>query len=622
MRFFLTPAFRLSLGLALLTASIIVVGDVVGVIPNPANVLLDARKKLCESLAVQFSSAISRGDTEAIQRTMQTLVRRNEDVLSAAMRTADGTILAKAGAHEEVWTNDDTERSTSTHAQVPIFKGPNRWGAVEVQFSALFPEGLQGLLSRPIIRTMGFVGLVGFFCYFQFIRKTLRQLDPSSVVPGRVRYALDTLVEGVVLMDERGLIVLANSAIAEQLGQSPNSLIGQSLATLPWVHATPGATKYPWDEAFESGRTMRGAQLSLRHKDGPTRRYVVNSSPIPDESGRSRGTLTTFDDITDLEETNSQLSNMVLLLKKSRDEVRRKNEELEATNRIIEEKVARRTRELRESMEEAQAAARAKSRFLANMSHELRTPMHAVLSFAEFGVKKIEKASKDRLLGYFREIRSSGENLMQLLNNLLDLSKAQAGKMTYTMRAGNLQTVLQSVLSELDPLIRKKNLRTAVLPAAFSTEADFDSFRIAQVARNLLSNAVKFTDPERTITMSFSEGSIDVDDEVRPSIELSVSDEGFGIPEEEIETIFDPFAQSQKTDSGAGGTGLGLSICKEIVDAHHGWIRAANRPGGGAIFTFSIPRMQPRAAAKVTPTNETVAASVEAQESTSTVETD
>ena len=565
--------------------------DLIGVIPNQAAAVLDTRKKLCESLAVQFSAASTTADQRAIQRTMDVLVARNDDVLSMAMRTAGGKLVAASGDHSR-WNNLSKTKSTPGQVQVPIYDGEDQWGSVEVKFGPVSPGGTLGLPVRPVFGMLCFVGVAGFFAYLFFIKKALKHLDPSAVIPGRVKHTLDVLAEGVILMDHNEQIVLANSTFAENVGQPGPSLLGRKASELNWIAPTssePGLW-FPWLQSMRDGKTQRGRVLPLMSTSGSVRKFAVNGAPIRDGKGAVRGALATFDDVTEVEEKNDELQRTVQLLEKSRDDVEEKNRELATTNRLIETKVLQRTEELRASMEAAQAADRAKSAFLANISHELRTPMHGILSFAKFGERKIDQASKEKLLTYFQRIRGSGEGLMVLLNNLLDLSKAQAGRADYDMQPAQLALVVESVLDELSALSKDSQVQLAFTSPTFDTTGTFDTFRITQVVRNIVGNALKFSKPGGVVTVTVTDGTLDSHGRSVDALELSVADDGVGIPGEELENIFEPFTQSQRTDTGAGGTGLGLSICKEIVTDHGGRIQAINRPGGGAQVTFLIPK--------------------------------
>jgi signal transduction histidine kinase len=226
----------------------------------------------------------------------------------------------------------------------------------------------------------------------------------------------------------------------------------------------------------------------------------------------------------------------------------------------------------------------AKSEFLDNMSHELRTPMHAILSFARFGIKNIDKEDKAKNLKYFTVINSSSERLLVLLNDLLDLSKLEAGRMELDIEKNNLHQVFESCLSEQETRLLERNI---TIKTTFDGNCliRFDAVRIGQVITNLLSNAIKFSPEGKTISIAISSTSI----ANQPALCFKIEDEGVGIPKDELDTIFYKFTQSSKTKSNAGGTGLGLAICKDIIALHQGKIWAENGINGGAIFQFDIP---------------------------------
>jgi len=232
-------------------------------------------------------------------------------------------------------------------------------------------------------------------------------------------------------------------------------------------------------------------------------------------------------------------------------------------------------------VQEVEEANRLKSEFLANMSHELRTPLHSILSFASFGIKKRATAQPEKLLDYFERIRASGKTLLALLNNLLDLSKLESGRIVFELKPANLDMLVDSVAEELKSLASERNLAIYVSEPSVNGEIVCDAEKIKQVLRNLLSNAIKFSPEGGTIdvTTCYRDGSVAV----------SVHNQGSEVPEDELEDIFEKFAQSTETKTGAGGTGLGLAICREIIAAHKGSIWAENKSDGGVVFSFEIP---------------------------------
>lgn len=277
--------------------------------------------------------------------------------------------------------------------------------------------------------------------------------------------------------------------------------------------------------------------------------------------------------------------------------------ELLRHHEILEQQVKIRTAEIVEAKERAESASRAKSVFLANMSHELRTPMHAILSFGKLGKELLESGrhNPDKLSKYFDRIVESGNRLLLLINELLDLSKLEASKVQLKLASHNLAKLTREAVNELDILADKKGLVIhAAVPDHLRLECD--AFRVGQVIRNLLGNAIKFS-PENGVisllaaptTLRDTHGTATV-----PGIELQVCDEGIGIPESELEHIFSEFTQSSKTATLAGGTGLGLAISREIVALHSGKISARNNASRGATFIMCLP-LNPRLSAQALP---------------------
>jgi signal transduction histidine kinase len=258
------------------------------------------------------------------------------------------------------------------------------------------------------------------------------------------------------------------------------------------------------------------------------------------------------------------------------------------------EMVQAQTADLRRAKEAAERANQAKSDFLTNMSHELRTPLHAVLAFARLGHQRAGKVELEKLRDYFDSICTSGNQLLALVNDLLDLSRLETGKARLALSAIDLRQRLAAVVDELSALLESKQLTcriTSDIPGVLITG---DPQRIDQLLRNLLGNAIKFSPAGKTILIGVASASLPCgrrqeDSGERPAVRLTIADEGIGIPAAELESIFDKFIQSSLTASGAGGTGLGLAICREIVHAHRGMIHARNRDEGGAAFEVLLP---------------------------------
>jgi diguanylate cyclase (GGDEF)-like protein/PAS domain S-box-containing protein len=324
------PIPRVSFSLALLTLSLLLTGDLMfGVKSDPRAAELQARQRIIEALAVQFSSLIAVDDMETIRLSLRNMVLRDQDVISAALRNADGRIRAEAGNHREQWKDIPFDKSTYTHTQVPIFKNEQRWGTVEIRFADEVEESAWASITSPFAKLAAYMLVSGFIGYMLFMRRTLKHLDPGAVIPDRVKTAMDVLAEGVILIDEKEQVVLANTSFSEKLGIAAEDMLGKQLSVLEW---RPNGTEdilYPWRTAMETGVPQVGELLRLRIGKDDERIFMVNSSPILDEKGRAQGALATFDDVTELEAKNRQLKDMVGDLQISRDEVNRKNQELQ-----------------------------------------------------------------------------------------------------------------------------------------------------------------------------------------------------------------------------------------------------------------------------------------------------
>lgn len=238
------------------------------------------------------------------------------------------------------------------------------------------------------------------------------------------------------------------------------------------------------------------------------------------------------------------------------------------------------------AMQATIAANRAKSEFLANMSHELRTPMHGILGYARLGVKRSDSLPRAKLNEYFHLIRQSGTRLMDLLNNVLDFSKLEVGKMRYNMAINDLIPRIHQVTTELAPIAAEKGLSFELECEKTQAMAYCDHKKITQVLRNILFNAIKFSNKDTPIHI-FCEEIDQTGDNHRQRI--SISNLGVLIPDNELESIFKKFVQSSATDNGAGGTGLGLAISKQILSDHNSRIWAENDPSGSTTFRFTLP---------------------------------
>ena len=245
--------------------------------------------------------------------------------------------------------------------------------------------------------------------------------------------------------------------------------------------------------------------------------------------------------------------------------------------RAVQEKYVR---ELELRNRESEQANQLKTEFLANMSHELRSPLHTVIGFAELLAEETEGALSEKQKRFLTHIQNDSQHLLDLINDLLDLSKIEAGRLELRNEAFDLAPVLEDVLSSVRPRALAKSME--IRTDSISIPILADRLRFKQILLNLLSNAVKFT-PDG--------GQVRVEAAIRDRYaEISVSDTGIGITEDQHQAVFDKFYQvSNATRGGPKGTGLGLAITKRLVEQHGGRIWLKSELGDGSCFTFTIP---------------------------------
>jgi PAS domain S-box-containing protein len=279
----------------------------------------------------------------------------------------------------------------------------------------------------------------------------------------------------------------------------------------------------------------------LVHADGTLRDVVIEKRALPGDDGQPAGILAVVIDVTEFREAE------------------------------------RATREARDTAEEA---SRAKSEFIANISHELRTPLQSIIGFSELGLRRA--GDQARLAAMFTDIHASGQRMLALVNDLLDVSRLESTVGTIHLERTDLRRLVREVLRELEPLAAQRQVALVARLSEAPMRAKVDPLRFQQVVRNVVANALKF---------SPAGAAVEIEGDATPQgcWRIAVADRGPGIPEAELERVFEAFVQSSLTKDGSGGTGLGLAICRKIVQAHGGSIHAEPREGGGSLFLIELP---------------------------------
>ncbi|MDH3718800.1 MAG: ATP-binding protein, partial [Planctomycetota bacterium] len=544
----LTTRFRLSLGLTGLLVSLLLLAVLLGLVPDRKTAVRKGRAALAEAIAIRHSKFLSRSDARKFEATIEQIVQRNPEMLSAAMRREDGTAMFVIGDHENHWRPMVGEYSTNSQVKVPIFSGDQKWGHLEMRFTDASDTTWFSIFELPVAPLIAFMGAGSMLVFFVYLGKMLQQLDPSRAVPARVRSALDTMVEGLMVIDLKGRIVLANEAFAEIVDWPADNLLGQKVMKLPWQAEDGSALNpadAPWVHSLVEGELQRNAVVHLQAQQDQRLTFICNCSPVLGAGGKHGGVLISLDDVTQLEEKKVELG---------------------------------------QAKAAAEAANQAKSEFLANMSHEIRTPMNAILGFTDVLRRGYTRDPQDSQK-HLNTIYSSGNHLLELVNDILDLSKVEAGKLEVECVPFPAHKTIHETIQELNVKAQEKNISLVfeidgLIPATIHS----DPSRIRQILTNLVGNAIKFTDQGGVRVIASAEPTNDGKNFV-----IKVADTGVGMSPDALQRIFNPFAQADASVTRKfGGTGLGLSICKRFAEALGGHIEVTSQPGEGSVFTVIL----------------------------------
>jgi len=324
----LNPTFRIAIGLAALTTTIIFVASFLGLVPNLKPEKLDSRHQLCKSIAIAFTTRADQVETE---KFLEGVADQNPDVVSIGIRRVDDTRLLELGDHFNHWSLSHTSKSTESEVYIPVLDENGVWGTVEVRFDALSTPGVIGILGHPEILLSAFVGVCGLFVFYIYLRSVLQQLNPSKVIPQRVRMAFDALAEGVLVLDAKERIVLANKAFQDATNLSMDALMGRRASLLPFTtnnSTDPENKNAPWKKTLKTNESIRGYVMELDlGEENPI--FSVSCAPILDGKGVNRGALASFENVTRIESQRAELEMLVGNLTNATEEIKQQNQELE-----------------------------------------------------------------------------------------------------------------------------------------------------------------------------------------------------------------------------------------------------------------------------------------------------
>jgi PAS domain S-box-containing protein len=391
-----------------------------------------------------------------------------------------------------------------------------------------------------------------------------REAHELAKAESRFRKLMEAAPDAIIEVDRHGHIVLQNAVTERLFGYSRDELYGQSVEVL-----VPGSLHARHKEhrahyvAHPTTRPMgQGLLLFGQRKDGSQFPVEISLSPLDSDDG-----LCVTAVIRDVSERQSAEEKMRAMNEQFTQMLSEKNDQLELRN------------------QEVERADRLKSEFLASMSHELRTPLHTIIGFSQLLAEGAHGVLNKKQEGFLDHVRQDSKHLLDLINDILDLSKVEAGELKLSPNTFDFTEALEEVLSSLETVATANAIhlenRTAVKSSLYA-----ERIRFKEILYNLLSNAIKFTP---------ASGSIWVDAAIEPGfLVISVTDTGVGIAPSEHEAIFNKFYQVGATTKGVReGTGLGLAITRRLIELHGGKIRLESEPGKGSRFSFTMPLGDP-----------------------------
>lgn len=392
-----------------------------------------------------------------------------------------------------------------------------------------------------------------------------KELEASNIdIKSDSQYSLSLIeasLDPLVTISSEGKITDMNDALTNITGLTRQELIDTDFLD---YFTEPLKARDVYQEVFANGSVVN-SPLTLRHKSGKLTDVLFNGSVYIDENGNVDGVVIVARDVTEQKRIAKELAQAMIFAEKATSLAEEAKIKAERATIIAED------------------AVKAKQQFLSNMSHEIRTPMNAIIGFTKVVLKT---DLNDKQKEYLNAIKFSGDALIVLINDILDLAKVDAGKMIFEKIPFKMSISISAMLHLFESKIQEKNLKLVkIYDDRIPKVLEGDPVRLHQIIMNLMSNAVKFTSNGK---ITFSVKLLE-EDEKKVNIEFSVTDTGIGIIESKIDRIFDNFQQaSSNTSRLFGGTGLGLAIVKQLIEPQGGSIQVISKINEGSTFSFVL----------------------------------
>jgi PAS domain S-box-containing protein len=483
-------------------------------------------------------------------------------VIGRAYRTGETQLVANVQADPDFFLGEDVG-SIGSELAIPISFNDQVLGVMNLECDqpevfgpddVTFAQSIAAIIAIALKNAQRFAALQQEIAERAQVEMALRASEEQY------RGLMESLDSVIAAIDVEGRFLFVNDLAAAQMGRAADQIVGKTMAEL-----------FPVPVAANQLRNIR----KVIHEDRPfvsesiswvqssPRWYRTSIQPIHNEHGQVAYVLINATDIHDLKVAQQEL--------------------LELTH-TLEDRVRERTAEVRIANTEMEHALRTKDEFLANMSHELRTPLNAILALSESLLEEVRGPLNLRQEESIRHIETSGHHLLTLINDILDLSKVDVGRLELQIETVSIVDVCRASLQFVKEIALKKNLQLSFKQSDQLASMESDPKRLKQMLVNLLSNAVKFTP---------SEGKVSLEVELHPelsAVHFIVRDTGIGISIADMERLFQPFTQlDSRLNRQHEGAGLGLALVQRLVKLHGGSITVESEVGQGSSFMIVLP---------------------------------
>ena len=510
----------LAVGLVAAVGCVFLAARLFGLTSNGSDTF-ERRAALCEGLSLSGSQFLAANDESGLREALEQAIALHGDLRAAAVVSSEG---------ETLWTSaPDDDASGLDTVEAPLFADGDSQGLLRLHFARQETDWFM-TIALPL-----FVAAMCFVIFTVVLRSILQRLSGSDEPNESVQRAIDNMADGMVLLDDRERIVLANKAFCDLTGHTMASLRGSKIWALPWR----SENELPWKKTLRDGEAGRSESVRLIPQRREPRKLSVNCVPLPGSRGKARGAMISLHDVTDSEK---QIRDLKLA---------------------------------RTAMQDSSM----RSAVLSRVGYRLSGPAGSVLSCAQ-GLRRGLAIETESQQTHFKAIQQSGRNLVGLLHDITDLQRLESGKLTISRRSCSPHNILAEVYRAFLPRAEQKGVALKFesegsIPMAINTDPD----RFERVLAHLVDNAIKFSNG----------GEVQVSAKVEKKsnghqLRIQVRDQGAGIPDELLQEVFTPFV-----DLGGGRRGgLGLPVCKRSVEALGGQLQVASKSGEGSLFTFHI----------------------------------